>query len=114
MSSRHLTCHGLLGEADRAGLGDPLQSRRDIDAVAHEIAVALLDHIAEMDADAEIDAALGRHTGVALDHGVPDFESAAHRVDHAADFDQRAVAGALNDAPAMNGDGRIDGSCAAP
>ena len=99
---------GVLGQADRAGLGDALQPRGDIDAVAHQIAVALLDDVAEMNADAELDAALGRHAGVALDHAVLHLDRAAHRVDHAAELDEAAVAGALDDAPVMHGDGGID------
>jgi UTP-glucose-1-phosphate uridylyltransferase len=39
-------------QTNGAGLGDTLQSRRDIDAGAHQVAVALLDDIAEMDANA--------------------------------------------------------------
>jgi hypothetical protein len=39
---------GLLGQADRAGARDALQPRGDIDAVAHQIAVGFLDHIAEI------------------------------------------------------------------
>jgi hypothetical protein len=30
----------LLGEADRAGLGDALERSRDVDPVAHQVAVA--------------------------------------------------------------------------
>jgi hypothetical protein len=38
-----------------------IPSRRgDIDAIAHEIAVGLLDDVAEMNAEAELDTALGR------------------------------------------------------
>ena len=99
---------GVLGETDRAGLGDALEPRGDIDAVAHQVAVGLLDHVAEMDADAELDAAVVRHAGVALDHAVLHLDRAAHRVDHAAELDQRAVAGALDDAAVMDGDGRVD------
>ena len=47
---------GVLGETDRARLADALQSRGDVDAVAHQIAVAFLDHVAEMDADPKLDA----------------------------------------------------------
>ena len=47
---------GLLGEADRAGLGDALQPCSDVDPVAHEIAVALLDDVTEMNADAKLEA----------------------------------------------------------
>ena len=105
--SAHLAI-GVLGKTDRAGLGDAFQSRGDIDAVAHQIAVALLDHIAEMDADAELDTPLGRQPGVALDHAVLHLDGAAHGVDHAAKLDERAVAGALDDAAVMRGDGGID------
>ena len=69
---------------------------------------ALLDDVAQMNADAELDAALGRHAGVALDHAVLHLDRAAHRVDHAAKLDEAAVAGALDDAPVMGGDGGID------
>ena len=44
--------------------------RGDIDAVAHQVAVALLDHIAEMDADAKLNAALGRQASITFDHTV--------------------------------------------
>ena len=67
-----------------------------------------------MNADAELDAALGRHAGVALDHAVLHFDRAAHRVDHAAELDEAAVAGALDDAPVMRGDGGIDEIAAQP
>ena len=105
---------GVLGEADRARLSDAFESRGDIDAVAHQVAVALLDDVAEMDADAKLDAPLRRHTSVAFDHAVLDFDGAAHRVDDAAELDERAVAGALDDATVMHCDGRDrSGRCAA-
>ncbi len=99
---------GVLGKTDRAGLRDALESRGDIDAVAHEVAVALLDDVAEMNADAKLDAALRRHASVALDHAVLHLDRAPHRVDHAAELDDAAVASALDDAPMMRGDGGID------
>jgi len=46
--------------ANRARFGDPLQSRGDVDAVGHEVAVGLLDDVAEVSADAELDAMRGR------------------------------------------------------
>ena len=99
---------GVLGETDPAGLGDVFKTRGDIDAVAHQIAVGLLDHVAEMDADAKLDAALGRQAGVALDDAVLHLDRTAHRVDHAAKLDEATVAGALDDAAVMGGDGRVD------
>ena len=98
----------VLGQTDRAGLGDAFKTRSDIDAVAHEVAVALLDDIAEMNADPELDALLRRHVGVALDHSRLDFDRAAHGVDDAAELDDRAVAGALDDAAVVHGNDRVD------
>src|ERR1700729_2886091 len=49
-----------------------------------------------------------RHARIALDHGVLHFDRAAHRVDHAAELDKNAVSGALDDAPMVDRDGRID------
>ena len=99
---------GVLGQADRAGRGDAFQPRGDVDAVAHEIAVALLDDIAEMNADAKFYALVGRDPRVALDHGVLHFERAAHRVDDAAELGDAAVASALDDAAMVHGDCGID------
>ena len=99
---------GVLGKTDRARFGDALQSRRDVDAVAHQVAVALLDDVAEVNADPKDDAAVLGHAGVALDHGVLHFDRAAHGVDDAAELDNRAVAGALDDAAVMRGDGGVD------
>ena len=78
---------GVLGKTDRAGRGDAFQPRGDVHPVAHQIAVALLDDVAEVNADAEDDAAILGHAGVALDHGVLNFDGAAHGVDDAAELD---------------------------
>ena len=99
---------GVLGKTDRSRVRDALKPRGDIDAVAHEVAIALLDDIAQMNTDAKFDALVGRDPCIALDHGVLDFDRAAHGVDHAAELDDAAVAGALDDAAMMHGDGRVD------
>ena len=98
----------VLREADRARLGDALEPRGDIDAVAHEVTVALLDHVAQVNSDAKFDAPFRRQAGVALDHAVLHFDRAAHGVDHAAELDDRAVAGALDDVAVMHRDDGID------
>ena len=99
---------GVLGETDRPGRGDPLEPGGDIDPVTHQIAVRLLDDVTEMNADAKIDAFVRGHARVALDHGVLHFDSAAHRVDHAAELDDVPVASALDDPSVVDGDRRID------
>ena len=47
-------------------------------------------------------------TRIALDHAVLQFDGATHGVDDAAKFDKESVAHAFDDAPVMDGDGRID------
>ena len=61
-----------------------------------------------MNPDPEFDSPFRRHPRVALDDAVLDFDGAARRVDHAAELDDKAVAGALDDAAVMGGDGRVD------
>ena len=99
---------GVVRETDGPRLPDPLQPRRDIDDIPHEVAVALLDNLPNMNADAKFDPPFRRHPGVALDEAILHFDGAARRVDHAAEFDDRAVASALDDAAVVGGDGGVD------
>ena len=105
--SLHLAI-GVLREADRTRLANAFKPRGDIDAVAHQVAVALLDHVTEMDADPKFDALVGRDPSVALDHRPLDFNGAVHCVDDTPELDDRTVTGALDDASAMGGDSRVD------
>jgi hypothetical protein len=98
----------VLRETDAAGLGDSFQSRGNIDPIAHQIAVALLDDIAKMNPDPELNPSFRREASIALDHPVLDLDGAAHGIDHAAKLNDAPIAGALHHAPAMDGDGRID------
>jgi len=61
-----------------------------------------------MDANAKLDAPLGRHAGVALDEALLHFDGATHRVDRAAELDDRAIAGAFDNSAVMHRDCRID------
>ena len=70
--------------------------------------VALDDHVAEIDADAEFDAAIRRDAGVPLGHRLLHRDRAAHRIDDAGKFDQQAVTGGLDDTAAVLGDLRIE------
>ena len=58
----------VLGQTDRAGRSSPLETSGDINPVAHEVTVALLNDVAEMNADPEFDPLFGRQAGVTLDH----------------------------------------------
>ncbi len=99
---------GVLRDENAARLANPFNTRRDIDAVAHQVAVAFLDHVAKVDANPEFDAPVGRQAGVALLHAVLHFDCAARGVDNAAELDKRAVGRALDDPSISGGDGGID------
>ena len=76
--------------------------------IAHKISVALLDHIAQVNSNAELDSALGRHSSVALDHRVLNFHGEAHGVDDAAELNQSPIAGALDGAPFVHRNSGVD------
>ena len=96
-----------IGDEHSAGIGQGFDPRGDVDAVAIEV-VALDDHIAEIDADAQFDAAVRSGAGVALRHRLLHLDRAAHRIDDAGKFHQQPVAGGLDDAAAVFGDFRIE------
>jgi hypothetical protein len=98
----------LLGETDTTRLANAFQPRGDVDAITHKVAVALLDDVAQMNAEAKFDALFRRDARVALDHGVLHFGGAAHRVNYAAELDNAAIAGALDDPAVVDGDCGID------
>ena len=93
---------GVLGKTYGARIGHALKASRNIDPVAHEVAVALFDDVAEVNAHPEFDAAVWRKPGVTLDHAALEFDRAAHGFDHAAKLDKNAVAGSLDDPPLMD------------
>lgn len=80
---------------------------RDVDAVAMDV-VADDDDIAEVDADAELDALFRRGRAIAGRHARLDRDGAADRLDRAGEVHQQAVAGAFDDASPMLGDARFD------
>jgi len=73
-----------------------------------EAAVALLDHIAEMDADAQFNAPLGWKTGIALDHAVLHLDGAANGVDDASKLNENAITCAFDNTSVMQRDGRVE------
>jgi len=59
---------GILRKTYSSGLSDAFQSRRDIDAVTHQVAIAFLDHVTKMNADAKFNPPLWRQASVTFDH----------------------------------------------
>ena len=87
-------------DADLAGLGQGFEAGGDVDAVAVDVAL-VEDHVAQIDADAELDPSSRRHVGVALGHRPLQLDGAAHRIDDARKLDEQPVAGGLDDAAPM-------------
>jgi len=100
---------------DRSHLGrrSP-RAAQQLNPVAHQIAVALLDDVADMDADAEVDPTVLRHAGNALNEAVLNLDRAADRVDHAAKLDNAPIARAFDDTTMMSRNSRIDQIAAEP
>src|SRR5664279_48303 len=94
-------------EANASGVGNPFQSRGNIDAVAENV-VALNDNVANIDTDTQFDAPLPRFSSIALGHSALNVDSAGNRVNGAAKLHQRAVAHQLDDPAQMGGDLGID------
>ena len=99
---------GRRRKTDAARLANSLEPRRDVDPVAHQVAVALLDDVAQVNADASLDTLVGGQAGVALSQAATHFHGAANGLDHAAKFDERPVAGPLDDSPVVDRDRRVD------
>ena len=74
----HVIMNGI-GDEHPAGIGQGFDPGRDVYAVAIKV-VALDDHIAEIDADAQFDAALRPDPGVALGHRLLDLGGAGYRI----------------------------------
>jgi hypothetical protein len=94
-------------DADAAGLGQRLQPRRDVHRVAEEVAVPC-HHVAEVEADAELHAAVGRRVGIFRRHRLLDRERAGETVGDAGKLGEDGVARGVGDAAAVFGDQRID------
>ena len=98
----------VLRHTDSASGANAFQPRGDIDAVAHKISVSLFDHVAQMGADAKFNPLFGRNARVALDHSCLHFDRATRRIEHAAEFGDEPVAGALDDPAVVSRYRRID------
>ncbi len=73
-------------DADATRLGQRFEAGGDVDAVAEDVAF-IDDDVADIDADAELDAPIGRYANVAVGHLALNVDRAAHRVDDAGELD---------------------------
>ena len=107
---RHLIAHlliGRAGDANAAGLSNPLQPCGNVHAVTEDVAT-IDDDVADIDADAKLDPLLMWHVGVALRHATLNIDGTAHRVHDAVELGQQPIAGVLDDPPTVLRDLGID------
>ena len=83
------------------------QPGRDVHAVAENV-VSVHDHVAQIDADAELDATILRDIFIPAGHGPLDFGRAGHGIHDAGELDQHAVAGDLDDTTVVLRDLAVD------
>ena len=94
-------------DANAAGVGETLQPRRDVDPVTVDL-IALDHHVAEVDADAKLHPALRRQLRVlSLERGL-NIDRAIHRLDHAGELGQNAIAGGVYEAAVVLLDQAVD------
>jgi len=82
------------------GSAKAFESRRDVNTIAVDVA-AVLDDVAEIDPDAELDAPLVRHSDVTLGHLVLNLDGATYRIDNTGELNQEPIASRLNNAAAV-------------
>src|SRR5258707_15452188 len=85
--------------ADATGLCKALHACRHVHAITED--VATVDHyVADIDADAKLDALFLWHVDVALSHAALDINRTTHRVHYAAELSQQPISGVFDDTPA--------------
>src|SRR5262249_52045067 len=84
----------IVRHADATRLGQDLQAGSDVYPVT-EYVVTLGDDVAEVDANTKSDASVIGYLSRAVSHRRLNFDRAAHRIHHARELQQQAVAGGL-------------------
>ena len=90
----------IVGNANPTRLCDPFETHCNIDPITIDV-IFVDDNITDVDANAEFDPFVLRHVGVPCGDAALDFDGAAYGINHAAEFNESAVPGILDDASAM-------------
>jgi len=97
----------IVGNANPTRLCDPFETHCNIDPITKDIIVCD-DNITDVNADAKFDPLVLRHIGILFRHAALDFIGAAYGIYDAAELDESAVPGILDDTSAMLSDFRIE------
>jgi len=87
-------------DANPAGLGNRLQPGGDVDRVAEQVC-SLDDHVADMDADAEPHGFALGHARIFRGQSLLHRDGALHGIDGTGEIGDDAVAGGVEDPPAI-------------
>ena len=97
-----------LRNADAAGIGNPLQARGEIDAIAEDVVAIINDDVADIDAGTKIESFERGGSQVALGHAQLHVDRAANRIDYARELHEQTVTGRLDDSTVMFSDLGVD------
>ncbi len=98
---------GLGRNRDAAGRRHRLEADGDVHTIP-EYLVFIGDHIAHMDAEAELHDAIGRKVMIAFHHQRLHRDRSLDRPDHARELEQESIAGVFHQTATMVKDDRID------
>src|SRR6266849_6946807 len=98
---------GIIGHADPARFGDALKAGSNIDPITKDI-VVFNDNITDVNADAKFNPLDLRYIDIVFGHAALNFDRAAYGIYDAAELDESAVPGILDDTSAMLSDFRIE------
>ena len=94
-------------DADTAGVGEALEARGDVDAVAVDL-LAIHHHVAEVDPNAKLHPPVGWQICVLGRKRGPDLNRALDGIHYAGELGQYAIARRVHESPAVLLDQRID------
>ena len=93
----------IVGNADTARFCDPFETHCNIHPITKDI-VVFDDNITDVNADAKLDPLDLRYIDIVFGHAALNFDRAAYGIYDAAELDESAIPGILDDAPAMISD----------
>src|SRR5215471_14492308 len=93
--------------ADPTRLRKLLQARRYVDTVAEDVLI-LDDDLTDVDTHTEVDALVGWHSGIAFGHATLHLDRAAHGIYNASEFQEKTVAGGLDNPTVVFGNLRVN------
>ena len=98
---------GVLRHEDAAGIAFAFEPHRHVDAAAVDV-TAVGNHVADVDAETELQAAVRDRVLVAPAQAALDFDRAGDATHRAGEFRQKAVASVFDNAALVLGDGRLN------